>query len=79
VLRTKRGGKWASHKEPFSLSFLNYFESVDVALANMDLGFEWTGFLFGLWVWLMAGSHFFYVLATADHWAGGFQALKQVF
>ena len=65
--------------EPFSLSFfLNYFESVDVVLADMVLGFKWAGFLFGLWAWLMAGSCFFHILATVDHWAWLVSSLWQI-
>ena len=33
----------------FPFFFLKYFESADVVLADMNLGFEWAGFLFGLW------------------------------
>ena len=61
-LHAKRGGKnGASHGNHFSLSFLNYFEPFDPFLADMSLWMEWAGFpFFGLWLWLMAESHFFF-------------------
>ena len=51
----------------FPLFFLNIFESTDVALANMNLGFEWAGLLFGFGSdgWLKAIS--FYILVAVDH------------
>jgi hypothetical protein len=62
-LCAKRGGKnGASRGNHFSLSFLNYFEPSDASLADMSLWIEWAGFLFfGLWIWLMAESHFFFI------------------
>ncbi len=79
-LRTKRWGKKWGFTWEISLSFLWTFSNVLVLLQQTWVwDFRGLGFSFGLWAWLMAGSHFFYILATVDHWAWWASGLWQIY
>jgi hypothetical protein len=43
----KEEGKWSFHVGAFPLFTLNYFKCFGILVADMSLGIEWAGLLFG--------------------------------